>query len=274
MAYNELEKRGSDDFPVQFFHIDPHHARYHMSAHWHNEIELIRVLEGTLSLRLNEQEYLAQKGDLLFLNSEVVHQGTPQDCVYECIVVHLDFLYNTTRSCRHFLEQVAAGRYLVDPLLPKNDPAAHRLFDALGRKTPGYEFIAISAFYQLFGRILAENRFTSSGPEIADSRQIPKLKNALAYIRQHYNEPITLPDMAKAAGMSPKYFGAFFKKMTGKTPFDYLCAYRIEKAARMLKNTERNVTEVAYCCGFNDLSYFIKRFKQANGISPGAYKNK
>ena len=72
--------------------------------------------------------------------------------------------------------------------------------------------------------------------------------------------------------MSPKYFGAFFKQMTGKTPFDYLCTYRIEKAARMLKNTDKNVTEIAFCCGFNDLSYFIKRFKQTYGISPGSYK--
>ena len=274
MAYNELEKRGSDDFPVEFFHLDADHTRYHMSAHWHNEIELIRVLEGTLSLRLNEQPILAQKGDMLFVNSEVVHQGMPRDCVYECIVVHLDFLYNTTKSCRHFLEQVVAGRYLVDTVLPKNDPAICSLFDALREKAPGYEFLAISAFYRFFGEVMAQNRYTSSGTAISDNRQIPKLKNALAYMRQHYNEPITLPDMAKAAGMSSKYFSAFFKKMTGRTPFEYLCAYRIEKAARMLKNTEKNVTEVAFCCGFNDLSYFIKRFKEANGMSPGAYKYK
>ena len=277
MAYNELEKRGRADFPVALFHIDREHTRYHMSAHWHTEIEMIRVLEGRLVLQLNEQVYQAQKGDLFFVNSEVVHQGSPEDCVYECIVVHLDFLQNATQACRDFLEQVAAGNCHITPILPKDDAElcsyANCLFDALHQKHPGYEFGAIAAFYNFFGTILAHKHFCfADSKHLHDNRQIPKLKNALAYIRQHYSDPITLTDMAKEAGMSPKYFGAFFKQMTGKTPFDYLCTYRIEKAARMLKNTDKSVTEIAFCCGFNDLSYFIKRFKQTYGISPGSYK--
>ena len=78
--------------------------------------------------------------------------------------------------------------------------------------------------------------------------------------------------MAEAAEMSPKYFCYFFKEMTAKTPVEYLNGYRIEKATKMLLNTNDSVTDVAYSCGFNDLSYFIKTFKQIKGITPAKFR--
>ena len=73
--------------------------------------------------------------------------------------------------------------------------------------------------------------------------------------------------------MSPKYLGSFFKNMTGKTPIEYLNEYRIEKASHMLKYTDMQVTDIAYSCGFSDLSYFIKTFKNIKGITPGKFRN-
>lgn len=48
MSYNELKQHGTEDFPIELYHIEKEHARYEMSAHWHSEIELIRVLSGVL----------------------------------------------------------------------------------------------------------------------------------------------------------------------------------------------------------------------------------
>jgi len=60
--------------------------------------------------------------------------------------------------------------------------------------------------------------------------------------------------------------------MTTKTPVEYLNSYRIEKASRKLLNTDMSVTSVAFSCGFNDLSYFIKTFKAIKGITPAKYR--
>ena len=59
--------------------------------------------------------------------------------------------------------------------------------------------------------------------------------------------------------------------MTQKTPFDYINIYRINAACELLSSGEATITEVAYSCGFNDLSYFIRLFKKHKGLSPKAY---
>ena len=281
MAYNELERRGTADFPVEFYHLDEEHPRYHMSAHWHNEIELVRILEGELDVNLNTREYHAKKGDILFFNSETIHHATPKNCIYECIVFHIDFLYTDTYSCKFFIDSIQSGDYLIQEYFPsdlqKLKTYANEIFEALKHKSSGYKFRVIGAFYNFFAFVIDNHmyRLTAGGEGVSHHKNILKLKKILSYIREHYDKPITLDDMAKTAEMSMKYFGTFFKNMTGKTPVDYLNAYRIEKASRKLINTDLSVTDIAYSCGFNDLSYFIKTFKKINHIPPGKYrKNK
>ena len=71
--------------------------------------------------------------------------------------------------------------------------------------------------------------------------------------------------------MTPKYFCRFFLEMTHRTPIDYLNYQRIEHACYQLVTTDASITDIAYSCGFNDLSYFIKTFKKYKGITPGKY---
>ncbi len=278
MAYNELEQRGTSDFPVAFYYIEKTHPRYHMRAHWHSEVELIRILEGEFEITLNNKTYTAKKGDVIFVNSETVHHGTPKECIYECIVFHLSFLYNDTAACKAFMEKIASRDYIVDEFHQNSNSdfvaSVNRLFDAFANKTEGYKFRVISAFYRFLG-VVADNRLYSvseAQKEILYDKNILKIKKILLYIRENFDKPITLEDMARKAEMSTKYFGTYFKNMTGKTPFDYLNEYRIEKAARKLLNTDTSVTDIAFSCGFNDLSYFIKTFKRINKTSPGKYR--
>ena len=90
----------------------------------------------------------------------------------------------------------------------------------------------------------------------------------LAYIRDYYENTITLKELAKIAGMSPKYFCRAFAQITGKTPIEYLNYYRIEQAGEQLVLTENSVTEIALNCGFHDMSYFTKSFAKYKGVCP------
>ncbi len=278
MAYNEIEQRGTADFPVDFFHIDYRHPRYYMRAHWHSEIEIIRIVKGELEIKLNSNEYTAKEGDILFLNSETVHHAEPKSCVYECIVFHIDFLSADMANSRLFIDGMLNGEYVIQEYNPFENSEFHNtaneIFDLFKNKTPGHKFRFIAAIYKLLGVILDNNLYqsTANNKTVPGDKSIMKLKKILSFIRENYDRQITLEDMAKEAEFSVKYFGAYFKNMTDKTPFDYLNEYRIEKAARMLLNSDMNVTDIAYSCGFNDLSYFIKTFKKINKISPGKYR--
>ena len=278
MAYNELETRGSADFPISFFYIDETHPRYEMSAHWHAEVEIIRVLEGEFRVKLDSREYTAKTGDVVFVNPETVHQGIPHKCIYECIVFHIDTLCTQMRSCNGFIEGVLRGEYAIDEFFPCEEGgltrSAARVFDSFKNKGEGYRFEAVSALYDFLGDVFSSHKYSSKlgGTGTGNKKNILKLKKVLGFIRSNYDRQITLSDMAKTVDMSPKYFGAFFKGMTGKTPFEYLCEYRVEKAARKLLEANMSVTEIAFSCGFGDLSYFIKTFKKTKHVSPLAYR--
>ena len=102
---------------------------------------------------------------------------------------------------------------------------------------------------------------------------VTKVMSMLLVMEAVDSGKITLDDMAAEASMSTKYFCSFFKKMTHKSPVEYLITYRIERACRKLIGTDKSVTDIAYECGFNDLSYFIKTFKEQKGVTPGAFRN-
>ncbi len=278
MIYNELKQRGTADFPIEYHYIDKNHTRYEMSAHWHSEIEIIRILQGELRVRLDNRDYTAKKGDIVVVNPETVHGASPVECVYECLIFHIDFLDTDTYSCRFFVESILNREFVIREYNKKEEDAfceaVDTVFEMMTHKSSGYKFMVIGALYSMLGIIVDSHLYSpvTGNPSIADTKNIPKLKKVLTYLRENFDRQLSLGDMAKAAGMSPKYFCYFFKEMTGKTPVEYLNGYRIEKASQMLLNTDKSVTETAFSCGFNDLSYFIKNFKSQKGISPAKFR--
>lgn len=277
MFYNELKQRGTEDFPIELHHIDSHHPQYEMSAHWHNDIEIIRVLKGVLNLSLNNNSYTVKENEIIFINPETVHQALPEDCVYECIVFSLDFMSATSYGSIHFTESLKNHEYIITEYHKNPDAAlsaaVNTLFEAMLCKSSGYKFKVIGSLLNLFGEIIDLHLYqTAGGTQLAADKNVPKLRAVLSFIRSNYSSSITLDDMAYAAGMSPKYFCYFFKKMTTKTPVEYLTLYRIEKAARKLLNTDMSITAITFACGFNDLSYFIKTFKEIKGITPARFR--
>ncbi len=276
MAFNELKKHGTVNFPIELYHIDCHHLKYQMSAHWHKSIELIRVLSGTLSLRYDDRQFILKEGDYYFTNIEVIHSAIPQDCVYECVGIEIDFLNNSNAFMSNFINDLIIKNIVINEHIVDTDVTLilSSLFDALYTKNSGYEFIATGLILQFFGLIYERKLYQKViyNSSLVENKNIIKLKKALSFIRENYDKQITLDDITKVTDFSTKYFCRFFKKFTDKTPIDYLNFYRIEMACKKISNTDALITNVAYSCGFNDLSYFIKTFKKIKGITPRKYK--
>ena len=275
--YNENRQRGTRDFPVEFHHIDIRHPRYTMPYHWHMESELLRVLQGQLTLTLDEREFTVHPGDSVFINGGVLHGGFPENCIYECIVFDMHPFAEGRVACRESLESFLSHKLLVQEYFPKQmqefSNILCRLFQAVPDTTPGHELIALGYFYQFFGLILQTGSYTSgpSDPRGGD-RRIRQLKQALEVIESQYDTDITLQELSQAAGMSPKYFCRFFRAMTHRTPIEYLHYYRMERASYLLISTDLPITQIALDCGFNDLSYFIRSFKKYKGTTPKKYR--
>lgn len=275
--YSENKQRGTFDFPFEFYHVDSSHPRYEMAYHWHVEYEIIRILTGTLHVTMDEKEFTATPGDIVFVNSGILHSGIPSDCVYQCIVFDMNaFLKNNPRCSTYIKQIIDHSAFVYHHFTPKNQQI-HQIvwdiFNAMESQKTGYELIVFGELYHFFGVVFSEQLYFSDSPQDRrDYRKIMQLKKVLDYMEANYSSPVTLEQLSASVNMSPKYFCRFFYQMTHRTPIDYLNYQRIEHASYQLATTDASVTEVAYNCGFNDLSYFIKTYKKYKGITPGKSK--
>ena len=117
-------------------------------------------------------------------------------------------------------------------------------------------------------RVLASSSFAHAerNPE---SRRVKKVKQ---YINDHYTEPLRLETLADLVGMAPSAFSRFFKLRTGKSLSDYVLDIRLGYAARMLVDSTKNISEICFECGFNNLSNFNRIFKARRGITPREFR--
>ncbi|MEJ7733271.1 MAG: AraC family transcriptional regulator [Polyangiaceae bacterium] len=106
-------------------------------------------------------------------------------------------------------------------------------------------------------------------PSRADRHRVTA---ALSIIEARVTQPLALADLAAEVGLSAFHFLRVFRRATGTTPHRYLVVARLRRAAALLADTSRPVTDIAYDAGFGDLSNFVRTFHREVGCSPGAYR--
>lgn len=117
-------------------------------------------------------------------------------------------------------------------------------------------------------RVLASSSFAHYARK-GESNRVQKVKQ---YISEHYAHPLRLEEMAALVGMSPVAFSRFFRQRTGRTLSEYIVDIRLGYAARMLVDTAKNISEICYECGFNNLSNFNRTFKAKRHYTPRDFR--
>ena len=88
-----------------------------------------------------------------------------------------------------------------------------------------------------------------------------------------YFEPLTVSDLARVAGLSPAHFSREFRRVFGESPHQYLLTRRLERAAALLRNTDRSVTEICFAVGLSSVGSFTSSFGCVHGTTPLAYRS-
>ena len=99
-------------------------------------------------------------------------------------------------------------------------------------------------------------------------------KQVLDYIAINYGDNILLEDMAAQANLSPAHFSRLFKQTIGQSPYQFLMAYRVEQAKKMLGKPNALMIDIALYCGFSDQAHFSRTFKKIEGLTPKQYRKK
>ena len=163
LDHNEDRPRGTYEFPFEFHHIDHTHPRYVMSYHWHVEYEIIRILEGSLTVTLDEKSFTAVKNDVIFVHSGILHSGIPHDCVYQCIVFDMNTFLKNNPVCGEYIQKILHQETMLFPHFSDEHPQILNcisvLFDAMYEKDTGYELTVFGQFYHFFGLVFSNHYF-------------------------------------------------------------------------------------------------------------------
>jgi AraC-like DNA-binding protein len=138
------------------------------------------------------------------------------------------------------------------------------------QKEPGYRLTAMGHFMILVSLL---SRFFSA-TDTPNARKYLRLGKVLSHLEEHFMEDVNIDELVKASSMSRRSFFRAFPEVTGKTPQAYLLHLRMKKAVEMLEMTDRNVTETAFDCGFQDSNYFSRQFKKIMGTTPSEFQKK
>ena len=247
--------------------------------HWHEDIQLIYVLRGELSVKTLDGEVLIRAGEGIFINKYVVHFISYEgSCHYYNFLFPDYFLGFYTGGPAHKAVEYLSGRaglpvYHLNGALPWHGAALNclrRLADLeTEEKTEFYAYevlVNISAFWlQLCKNLVLP-------PLKQEKLYYKRMRKFLDYIEAHCAEDIKLEDIAACANVSKSECLRCFKKSMQMTPYQYLIELRLAKAAALLRQTDDAVGDIALNVGFQQSSHFGKFFKAKTGLTPLAYR--
>lgn len=251
--------------------------------HFHKEIEIIYCLKGSVNIGIDDRLMALEEGEIIVFSSGQPHSflSSPDSerLVYQFDLQVFDETINQeSLSLRELFEtRELHSRYWSKELKQFTQTILLELYDAYSSNAQGKNFSVLGKLYQLianFYQWLPEknNLCPVEYTRIRYKDTLEYVNTVFEYVKCHYNEPITLEEIAKHTGFSPYYFTRFFKKNTGKTFVQFLNEYRISQAKFILLNEKVPVSEVADRSGFSNIKTFHHVFKKIVGCSPMQYQ--
>ncbi|MGE7928155.1 AraC family transcriptional regulator [Lysinibacillus xylanilyticus] len=275
----ELTLHGTKEFPVALYEtvlrLD---SMDFLPLHWHKEIQFVYVKSGRVEYRVGADVFILEEGEGLFVNASGLHEAKPfqiERATIFCINVnpvilggHKDSIFAT----KYVLPYITSNRL---PYVKLSDQSAQKiefLAKLLQEQAVFYELKVWRELLVIWETILSQSMLTEEILDPAIIVQHDRAKEMLDYLHAHYQEKISLENLAAHVFLSRAECSRFFKKMVGMTPFTYLLHYRLRKSMELLRDSEQSITTIATTTGFSTVSYYIEKFKRYTGYSPHVYR--
>lgn len=226
----------------------------HTLIHYHSDVELLLVEEGSTNMLVAGREFQAQKGNLIIVNPYEVHSGETLGGKYshKCICFDMQQIgikLDNNLGYKNLIEDTDSVKQYFS-----------LCYDAVKNRPEGWEMMAKGSLMVMFS--LLNDKLTFLYP----SKDQEFSKAVLQYIYEHYSESVTSREVSEIFMYEHSYFCRKFKNIFSKKFSDFLNEYRILKAKELLKT--KSVSETAIACGFQNISYFSRVFKAITGQNP------
>lgn len=258
----------NEDLPFKMFLFEGEKGNYFRDKHWHRSIEIFMVFEGHLKFYLNDLEQELNPGEFVLVNSNEIHaidSPEPNKTVVIQIPLKTFSDYFTGEQYIRFTHESKKQDVQVVDLI-------REMFAAYGKKETGYDMRVKSGYYMLLYMLVSVYRELDVKDELLkQNRKLNKLTPITNYMKEHYQEELSLEALAEVFGYAPAYISRMFQKYAGINYKDYLQGVRVEYAFAELNRAEHTVSEVAFHHGFPSSRAFSKAFQKKYGMLPSAY---
>lgn len=246
--------------------------------HWHNEIELLLVLEGSINVQIGEEKYDIRENDLILINSNELHstKRIKESNIILALQIndeYFNYYYpqfsNMKFHCKSFLngedeqERFDIIRYYVANIMWE-----------LNKKSKGYKF-KIGSYLNLIGSHLVNNfeyTIVEDDNEALGDEDLIRLQRIIDYVNENIHRNITLKEVASKEHLNYYYLSHFIKDKMGMSFQDYVNNVRLNKAVDILINTDKTITELSYDSGFPNVASFNRLFKEIYNCTPTEYR--
>ena len=282
----EKKQHGDQMFPVAIYDVLMEAGRIPVYLHWHEELEILFFTEGSATFLIEGTEVSLTAGDMLLLKPGVLHGGHDKlsaAAAYRAVLVRYEFLagMGQDRISRKYLEplfEAERGTYVhmsVDHALHgQAAQAVEAVFSLFGEQGKGYELLVKAQILLLFYffYLLVDGYEGSVGNESYNMRINGKIREIYEFVQENYQEKITVGQMARKVHFSEGYFCRFFKDNFHMSFMEYVNGVRLQRAERLVTETDKTMEEIAGETGFSSSNYFAVAFRRAYGISPLKYR--
>lgn len=244
---------------------------WHSIQHTHNCSELFYVIEGQGQFLIENQTYPVSVNDLVIVNPNVLHTEVSLNASpLKYIVLGIEGLELTATS------EHEDTHFCIINLKSIKDTVLHYLQNMLSEienKKPGYDTVCQDLMEILIVLLGRQTNFSTILTPI--SKKTNRLCGATKrYIDTHYQENISLDQLAELNHVSKFHLSHAFTEEYGISPINYLISKRISEAEHLLKTTDFSLSLISNTTGFSSSSYFAQIFRKQKGITPTEFRKK
>lgn len=251
-----------------------------MLAHWHDDIEILQVLDGKMISRVNGYDTKLGAGDIIYINARQFHLNYTEskDCHYRIIQIHPRiFLSAMPRNSviERFLRDMGIHFYVYFGSSRENKDISDLMdliVSAYNEKQKFYELDILSFVCRLFKVICKNYNFPDSVYVSLSDTDLEIQRDMMTFIYDHFAEKITLDQIAASGHISRSKCCKMFLQYLSQSPISFLTDYRLKESCYMLAETGKSLSQVAQCCGFSEQSYYNRMFKRKYGCTPLSYR--
>lgn len=253
-------------------------------CHWHPEFELAIILKGGIEYQVDQQVFRLHQGEGIFITSQALHSA--RQLIPGSIIFNIEFpasLFHTIGTSflyQNYFNPSSLKKMGSWKILPENEEGSEILerLMHIHRSDPdkyAYELLCMEDILHIWRNLLVLLHRSFLVPTDNDEFiREHRMRKMVSYIQSHFEQPLTIDDIAGAASISRSECFRCFSGFCQVSPIEYLNRYRLQNAAQKLSGSTASISDISFQCGFSSISYFGKAFRKMYGLSPSEYRQK